>query len=565
MLARLILLLLLSTLGNLLSATPAQLLRANSVLKNEPGARVHGMGNANTGRADDLSAMFYNPAGLSLMGYTELGFDHLDFGDDTFGSSIMAGVPIGSAMLAASYTNFYIRENENVSNGLMVNPYKDLSAWQAGLATGFGLYKRYIHAGFGFRYYQANLNGVDGLPQRERAFTFDFGLLTQYNLKKLGGSFFFLPEVSAGLALKNLVISPGISDKIGQDPAQINFGVSIYYAYNLMVNFDVINGFEQETEYRGGLEYWPVSFIALRAGAGQQLVNSQSVSFHWGLGIGEKAGPGKLSFEYAGAEYRPLGFTGSFKETRHRFAAHYSFENIREIKEPNGRTFRVPIALSDRYSSRLRFANFQEPGEFIDQIIQSLIPTPPPSQIVTEVDDPAPVAVEDPEVPVEPVVVPGAEDPQIFVPDPVKVYKIAVYPIKVSSTGNEDFSHEISDKVRNSQLSMAESVERLNLMREGRYKLTPWREHNEEYLAYLRRLCKFHRVELLVFNKISFDERTNEATMRMIFFRRGDDTITAQSEYTKDLDNLDEFIKLGTRELRLQAATIFDYQEESES
>ena len=81
----------------------------------------------------------------------------------------------------------------------------------------------------------------------------------------------------------------------------------------------------------------------------------------------------------------------------------------------------------------------------------------------------------------------------------------------------------------------------------------------------MRRLCKFHRVELLVFNKISFDERSNQATMRMIFFRRGDDTITAQSEYTKELDELDEFIRLGTRELRLQAATIFDYQEEGES
>ena len=132
--------------------------------------------------------------------------------------------------------------------------------------------------------------------------------------------------------------------------------------------------------------------------------------------------------------------------------------------------------------------------------------------VVTEVDDPTPVVVEDPDIPVEPVVVPGAEDPQIFVPDPIKVYKIAVYPIKVSSTGSEDFSHEISDKVRESQLSMAESVERLNLMREGRYKLTPWREHNEEYLAYLRRLCKFQGW-IASFNKICL-MTTNEPLAR---------------------------------------------------
>src|SRR5471032_2639582 len=81
---------------------------AAEVLKFGVGARAIGMGEAYTAQADDVSSLYWNPAGLALMRERQASFMYDQLYQDLKFSNAAIGIPLENGALAGSlsYLNY---------------------------------------------------------------------------------------------------------------------------------------------------------------------------------------------------------------------------------------------------------------------------------------------------------------------------------------------------------------------------------------------------------------------------------------------------------------------------
>jgi hypothetical protein len=98
------------------------------------GARPAGMGNAFVALADDVNALYWNPAGLTLQKHVELGFMHADELDPTSGPSIGTDFlgatsghgpfgAVGLSFLRQGLSDIYQERTLALSYGYALNPF----------------------------------------------------------------------------------------------------------------------------------------------------------------------------------------------------------------------------------------------------------------------------------------------------------------------------------------------------------------------------------------------------------------------------------------------------------
>ncbi len=91
-------------------------------LQYDVGARAAGMGGAMTGLADDVTAIFYNPAGLATQNPIQIGVQHVILFEDTMFDFIGFAMPIvdighlGVGVVLLSSTGFDIRDDSYLPN-----------------------------------------------------------------------------------------------------------------------------------------------------------------------------------------------------------------------------------------------------------------------------------------------------------------------------------------------------------------------------------------------------------------------------------------------------------------
>jgi opacity protein-like surface antigen len=91
---------------------------AASFLKSGVGARTIGMGGAYTAVANDLSAIYWNPAGLALLRTNEASFNHVNWiADVKFDVAAAAMIIDGVGTLGASFTTLNAGEMEVTTTG----------------------------------------------------------------------------------------------------------------------------------------------------------------------------------------------------------------------------------------------------------------------------------------------------------------------------------------------------------------------------------------------------------------------------------------------------------------
>ena len=173
------------------------------ILKIGVGARAIGMGEAYVAQADDVSSLYWNPAGLALMQERQASFMYDQMVQESKFQNANIGIPL---------------ENGGIGGGLSYLSYGDIQGFDlTGAPTG----KQSAYSGVGTLgagwlgdqwSFGANLKGIQEKLADEKAtgVAFDLGGIMTYPQSVLGGTLRF------GAALRNL--GSGIKFEQQSDP-----------------------------------------------------------------------------------------------------------------------------------------------------------------------------------------------------------------------------------------------------------------------------------------------------------------------------------------------------------
>lgn len=519
-------------------------LSAATALNTPLGVRAYGMGMAQTGNANDLSALYYNPAALAHMNYVEYALSYHGAPNDVAGHSLLLSIPLPNGYGNLGVTGVFNRaqDNQYVQNGVNVLPDRNKYSYIAGLSYGRAILPRLLAGGMTVKWFGANFLDsppVTAYPQQQKGLFFDFALLSTFDPGLFYEWLHWLPRFSAGLAARNLQPLLKLDNEVSrpENREEYNAGISMQFPYKFMLNFDVVNSTVNPTRFRTGFEYWPVHFLALRAGVTASGVSDPFQSLHWGMGFGETVQSSKLSFEYAAAKEYPEGFGVSFERpsaTYHRFAFHHSFESI----EFNERGRVTPVRFNERYTHRYRFARELALREIIADTVTSL-----PSDDVGY-DNAIKIAQEattgtapagSPDVaPAETEVAP-ATGPQKKPARPkpetiVGKYIVAVYPVNLEVIAGKMKNYSLKERLRGNFLIEVNRGGAGRLINATKMTASPVQGDRELDSAYLKKLQQSLDADLIVFNKLYADANNGELKLVTIYYKRGDNGISAQTE-----------------------------------
>jgi hypothetical protein len=268
------------------------------------------MGEAYTAQADDVSSLYWNPAGLALMRERQASFMYdkayqgMSFQNANVGIPLENGA-IGGSLSYLSYGD--IPGYDNTTGG--GQPIGNQSAYSGVATLGAAFLGNQWSAG-------VNLKGIQEKLADEKAngAAFDIGANLIYPKPVMGGTLRF------GAVVQNL--GSGIQFEQQKDPLPTDYRVGLAAVQmmdkKLNVSLDYTRPKDDDPYLSGGVEYWVVPFLALRTG----YVNNKNE------GSGVRAGIGLrikgISFDYAYAGQGELGMS-------HRYELSFRFGEPRPI------------------------------------------------------------------------------------------------------------------------------------------------------------------------------------------------------------------------------------------
>ena len=251
------------------------------------GARSQGMGNAFTALSDDVSAIYWNPAGLSRLPRNQLTFFDAPLWEDTNYFFLGYGHPtkklgtFGIGLINLRSGEFEYRES------ISAEPEYTFDINQMAFLFAYGRkFFPFLSSGLGFKIVQKRMP----LAEEEyygSGFGMDLGLL--YHPQDVKGEGFFwkqLRRLSFGINLQNLVPpkvqmkAKGVSSSKETYGLNLKFGTS-YQVRNLIpawrdkltINIDLDKSYLRALKIAFGAEYWFKNSIAFRLGYGKDNIN----------------------------------------------------------------------------------------------------------------------------------------------------------------------------------------------------------------------------------------------------------------------------------------------------
>jgi len=277
------------------------------ILKIGIGARAIGMGEAYVAQADDVSSLYWNPAGLALMQERQASFMYDQMYQDLKFQNVNVGIPVENGAFGASLSYLSYGDIQGYSESGSVTGSQSASN-AVGTLGGAWLGNQWS-AG-------ANIKGIQEKLADEKASgaAFDLGANAIYPKPLLGGTLRF------GAAVRNL--GPGIKFEQQSDPLPSDWklGVAAVQMMNRKLNWsmDYTKPKEDSGYVSTGFECWLVPFIAVRAG----YVNSKNEGSGMRAGIGLRIKG--VSFDYAYAGQGELGAS-------HRYELSFRFGEPRPV------------------------------------------------------------------------------------------------------------------------------------------------------------------------------------------------------------------------------------------
>ncbi len=273
-----------------------------SFLKLGVGARAAGLGSAYTAIADDVTALHWNPAGLSGMTKREVSAMHAELYAETRYDFIGYAHP--TSLLNMGISAVYLTQGSIDGRSVSGSKTGDFSANDLLVTLGAG--KMMIGnaaVGANLKLIQSQIAGSSA-----RGFAFDLGTSFKPVLPMVGSN------IKLGLALQNIGPRMNFSNESYDLPLTAAAGLGYQPFNSLLLSVDVKRHiYESRTLLSIGTEFSPLSLISLRAGyisgAGSRSdvlersnVQSQLSGLSGlGMGMGFKLGWGSLDYAFTPA------------------------------------------------------------------------------------------------------------------------------------------------------------------------------------------------------------------------------------------------------------------------
>lgn len=285
------------------------------------GARAIGMGESFTAVADDLSALYYNPAGLAQLQQPEIALAHNLYLADGFYDNAGGLYPLGTAGTLAFGTRYLnygaIDKRDNFGNLLGTYTPFDIS-----VEGGFGFHlDKNLSLGFGSQWISQNIDG-----SVQTGLLWNAGLL----LKPFD-------RFSLGLNLKNLGVETGGNNL----PAELLWGGAYLLSlakrdvHTLLLSGGGNLAFQGPGSLNAGFEYGFQKAYFLRGGYNLSLQDNQLEGIQ-GLDFGAGVRFGQFQFDYS------FSFEGNFGNIQ-RFSLSLFFAPPSKSSSEAGGTGQAPL------------------------------------------------------------------------------------------------------------------------------------------------------------------------------------------------------------------------------
>jgi len=220
-------------------------------LKIGVGARAISMGSAYTAVADDATAAYWNPAGLSQLHHREVMVTHAEWLDTIRYDYATYVHPLKNATLAASVG--YLSQGTIQGRGENRQRQGDFGARD--MVATFSVSKRMsatASAGMNVKILEQKIG-----TERAQGWALDFGAL-----RKLAGD-----RISVGFSMQNLGSKISFMEESSNLPLSVSGGIMVRIIEPLLIASDVRHlVYDQNTEITIGTEYRPFSNVAFRSG-----------------------------------------------------------------------------------------------------------------------------------------------------------------------------------------------------------------------------------------------------------------------------------------------------------
>ncbi len=269
---------------------------AFSFFRTDLSARANGMAGAYIGLADDVNAMFYNPAGLALVSNTQI---------STTYSSFLMGIPIGTIAvtknLAEKRMGFFAQYLSDEQERTDSNGIENGTFGVSDMILGFSYAKQVhpvVYLGVNIKYLNETIDNSSA-----SALAADFGIIHQTTNKQL----------KVGLAVKNFgfQLSYFTDDKVKERfPKTVIVGLNYFPTNKLNILLDVEKPLYGDIIAKLGSEYRYNGIISFRGGFNSNASNwnnGGTLSVLSGFSIGFGLNWKKYSFDYAIKSYGDLG------------------------------------------------------------------------------------------------------------------------------------------------------------------------------------------------------------------------------------------------------------------
>ena len=345
------------------------------------GARSQAMGSAFTGLCDDVSAIYWNPAGLSRLPRNQLTFFEAPLWEDT--NYLFAGYGHPTKKLGTFGIGFINLQSGNFEYRESIIDYPEyyFNVNQMAFLLAYGRkFFPFLSAGLGLKLIQKTMP-VEDNDYFGSGFGMDLGLL--YHPQDVKGEGFFwqqLRRLSFGVNLQNLVPPKVQMEGGGISRAQETYGLNLKFgtSYNvrnlvprwrdkLTINVDLDKPYLRGVKVALGGEYWFKNTIAFRLGYGKGNLN-------FGLGFLYRW----VQFDY--------GFTPHDLGLSHRFSVTLKFgRQIIEIAEFT--RYRARLQAEEYYKSGLEHYRAGRLADALAELDKALIWRPDDLEIQKRVEE----------------------------------------------------------------------------------------------------------------------------------------------------------------------------------
>ncbi len=274
------------------------------------GARAVGMGNAFTGIDEELTSVFWNPAGLSAVEKYSITFSNVkwiaDINHTVFASAINFGKygVLGINFVSVDYGILHATIRSNNDKGFIEMGTFSPRGTVVGVAYSrristkfsFGAALKYCHEDLGSAYVSSSEseNGYKKVSAVLNIPAFDFGTLFYPGYK----------DLRIGMSLQNFSQERKYVDESFPLPLTFKLGVAmdlikIFHEnskHTVTFAVDAVHPREYPERLHLGTEYWYAGLVALRAG---YKINYDEEDFSAGIGLKYKLAGIGFKFDYA--------------------------------------------------------------------------------------------------------------------------------------------------------------------------------------------------------------------------------------------------------------------------